>query len=174
MNRSLAAVALVTLCSIAHASPASDTNNGFLTGKLFRGGSPSLRTAYVIGMLDGFSYAPAFGAPDKKTAKLQLCVGAMHADAESPKARPPHGKSAPSSINTSMRIPTRGMRRCNRSFCARCGRLARPTEPRSTESPCSAAPSSDGAAQLNDSSGQRATSASRARLLSRDYLPTLS
>lgn len=81
MKRSLAAVALITLCSIAHASPASDTNNGFLTGKQFRGGSPSLRSAYVIGVLDGFSYAPAFGAPDKKTAKLQRCVGAMHADA---------------------------------------------------------------------------------------------
>jgi hypothetical protein len=77
----MAAVALITLCSVAHASPASDKNNGFLTGKFFRGGSQSLRTAYVIGVLDGFSYAPAFGAPDAKIEKLQRCIGAMHADA---------------------------------------------------------------------------------------------
>jgi hypothetical protein len=81
MNKSMVAVALVTLCSVAHASAASDTNNGFLTGKFFRGGSQSLRTAYVIGVLDGFSYAPAFGAPDTKIDKLQRCVGTMHADA---------------------------------------------------------------------------------------------
>jgi hypothetical protein len=77
----MVAVALITLCSVAHASSASDTNNGFLTGKFFRGGSQSLRTAYVIGVLDGFSYAPAFGAPDTKIEKLQRCIGTMHADA---------------------------------------------------------------------------------------------
>ena len=77
----MAAAVLITLCSVAHASPASDTNNGFLTGKFFRGGSQSLRTAYVIGVLDGFSYAPAFGAPDTKIEKLQRCIGTMHADA---------------------------------------------------------------------------------------------
>jgi hypothetical protein len=82
MNRSLAAIALITLCSVAHASPATDTNNAFLTGKMFRGGSPSLRTAYVIGVLDGFSYAPVFGAPDTKIEKLQRCIGTMHADAQ--------------------------------------------------------------------------------------------
>ncbi|WP_147408574.1 Rap1a/Tai family immunity protein [Paraburkholderia fungorum] len=81
MNRSLAAVALIAFCSLVQASPASEPSNGFLTGKLFRGGSQSLRTAYVIGVLDGFSYAPAFGAPDTKIGKLQRCVGAMHADA---------------------------------------------------------------------------------------------
>lgn len=82
MNRSLAAVALLTFCSVAHASPAPDTNNGFLTGKLFQGGSQSLRTAYVIGVLDGFSYAPVFGAPDGKVGKLQRCIGALHIDAK--------------------------------------------------------------------------------------------
>jgi len=81
MNKSLAAAALFTLCSVAHASSAPDTNNGFLTGKLFQGGSQSLRTAYVIGVLDGFSYAPVFGAPDAKVAKLQRCIGTMHIDA---------------------------------------------------------------------------------------------
>lgn len=77
----MAAALLVTLCSIAHASPASDINNGFLTGKSFQGGSQSMRTAYVIGVLDGFSYAPVFGAPDTKIEKLRQCIGAMHADA---------------------------------------------------------------------------------------------
>jgi hypothetical protein len=82
MNRSTAAaVALVTFCSIAHASPAPGINTGFLTGKFFKGGSQSLRTAYVIGVLDGFSYAPVFGAPDTKVEKLRRCIGAMHADA---------------------------------------------------------------------------------------------
>ncbi|WGS54927.1 hypothetical protein LFL96_36145 (plasmid) [Paraburkholderia sp. D15] len=81
MNKPMAAAVLVALCSVAHASWASDANNGFLTGKFFKGGSPSLRTAYVIGVLDGFSYAPAFGAPDAKISKLQRCIGAMHADA---------------------------------------------------------------------------------------------
>jgi hypothetical protein len=81
MKRSLAAAALVALCSVAHAAPAPDASNGFLTGKLFQGGSPSLRTAYVIGVLDGFTYAPAFGAPDAKIAKLQRCMGTLHADA---------------------------------------------------------------------------------------------
>jgi hypothetical protein len=81
MNRSLTAAALITLCSVAHASPAPDTNNGFLTGKLFQGGSQSLRTAYVIGVLDGFSYSSAFGAPDAKVGKLQRCIGTLHADA---------------------------------------------------------------------------------------------
>lgn len=81
MNRTLAAVALATLCSVAHAGPAPETNNGFLTGKLFQGGSQSLRTAYVIGVLDGFSYSTAFGAPDAKVARLQRCIGKLHADA---------------------------------------------------------------------------------------------
>jgi hypothetical protein len=81
MNRSLAAAALITLCSVAHASPAPETTNGFLTGKLFQGGSQSLRTAYVIGVLDGFSYSSAFGAPDAKVGKLQRCIGTLHADA---------------------------------------------------------------------------------------------
>jgi hypothetical protein len=82
MNKSTAAaLALITLCSIAHASPASDINNGFLTGKSFRGGSQPMRTAYVIGVLDGFSYAPVFGAPDTKIEKLRRCIGTMHADA---------------------------------------------------------------------------------------------
>jgi len=40
-----------------------------------------MRTAYVIGMLDGFSYAPVFGAPDAKIEKLRQCIGTMHADA---------------------------------------------------------------------------------------------
>lgn len=40
-----------------------------------------MRTAYVIGVLDGFSYAPAFGAPDAKIGKLRRCIGTMHADA---------------------------------------------------------------------------------------------
>src|SRR5580698_4550095 len=82
MNRSMAAALLFTLCSIAHASPASDINNGFLTGKSFRSGSQSMRTAYVIGVLDGFSYSPVFGAPDTKIDKLQDCIGTMHADAQ--------------------------------------------------------------------------------------------
>jgi hypothetical protein len=82
MNKSIAAaVALVTLCPVAQASPASDINNGFLTGKFFQGGSQSMRTAYVIGVLDGFSYAPVFGAPDTKIEKLRRCIGTMHADA---------------------------------------------------------------------------------------------
>jgi hypothetical protein len=77
----MAAALLMTLCSIAHASPAADINNGFLTGKSFQSGSQSMRTAYVIGVLDGFSYAPVFGAPDTKIEKLRQCIGAMHADA---------------------------------------------------------------------------------------------
>jgi len=82
MNKSaIAALALVTVCSMAHASPASDINNGYLSGKAFRGGSQTMRTAYVIGVLDGFSYAPVFGAPDTKIEKLRRCIGAMHADA---------------------------------------------------------------------------------------------
>jgi hypothetical protein len=82
MNKLLAAAAVLTLCSVAYASPAPEANNGFLTGKLFQGGSQSLRTAYVIGVLDGFTYAPAFGAPDAKAAKLQRCIGTLHADAK--------------------------------------------------------------------------------------------
>jgi hypothetical protein len=81
MNRSIAAAALLALCSVAQANPVPETNNGFLTGKQFQGGSQSLRTAYVIGVLDGFGYAPTFGAPDAKVAKLQRCIGALHADA---------------------------------------------------------------------------------------------
>jgi len=81
MNKLLATALLATLCSAAHALPAQAPDSGFLTGEYFRGGSPSLRTAYVIGVLDGFSYAHAFGAPVSKTSKLQTCMAAMHADA---------------------------------------------------------------------------------------------
>ncbi len=82
MNKLLAALTLATLCSAAHALPAQSAENGFLTGDYFRGGSPSLRTAYVIGILDGFSYAHAFGAPESKVSKLETCIGTMHADAK--------------------------------------------------------------------------------------------
>jgi hypothetical protein len=80
MNKSIAALALIALCSAAHASPPSDVNDGFLTGTFFRGGSQSMRAAYVIGILDGFSYATVFGAPDTKIEKLRRCIGAMNAN----------------------------------------------------------------------------------------------
>ena len=80
MNKTIAALALVALCSTAQASPASDADNGFLTGNFFRGGSQSMRAAYVIGILDGFSYATVFGAPDTKIEKLRRCIGAMNAN----------------------------------------------------------------------------------------------
>jgi hypothetical protein len=82
MNKLIAALALTALCSSAHALPVADVDQGFLTGKAFRGGSPSNRNAYVIGVLDGFSYSPVFGAPGTKAGKLQVCIGAMHADAQ--------------------------------------------------------------------------------------------
>ena len=76
----MAALALIALCSTAQASPPSDVNDGFLTGTFFRGGSQSMRAAYVIGILDGFSYATVFGAPDSKIEKLRRCIGAMNAN----------------------------------------------------------------------------------------------
>ncbi len=82
MNKLIAAVTLATLCSAAHAIPTQVAESGFLTGDYFRGGSPSLRTAYVIGILDGFAYAQAFGAPKSKINKLQTCIGTLHADAK--------------------------------------------------------------------------------------------
>ena len=80
MNKSIAALALIALCSTAQASPASDADNGFLTGNYFRGGSQSMRAAYVIGILDGFSYSTVFGAPDARVEKLRRCIGAMNAN----------------------------------------------------------------------------------------------
>jgi hypothetical protein len=80
MKKSTAALALIALCSTAQASPPSDVNDGFLTGTFFRGGSQSMRAAYVIGILDGFSYATVFGAPDSKIEKLRRCIGAMNAN----------------------------------------------------------------------------------------------
>ena len=116
MNKSMAALALIALCSTAQASPASDADDGFLTGKFFRDGSQSMRAAYVIGILDGFSYATVFGAPDAKIEKLRRCISGMNANT---------GKSAPSSISTSTRTLSHGARGCNRLSCAQCGRLAR-------------------------------------------------
>jgi hypothetical protein len=82
MNKLIPALALTALCSVAHALPVAAVDHAFLTGKIFRGGSPSTRNAYVIGIIDGFSYSPAFGAPDAKIDKLQACIGVMHADAQ--------------------------------------------------------------------------------------------
>jgi hypothetical protein len=83
MNKStVAALALITFGLPAYASPASDINSGFLNGKSFQSGSQSMRTAYVIGIIDGFSYAPMFGAPDAKVVKLRQCVGTLNADAK--------------------------------------------------------------------------------------------
>jgi hypothetical protein len=82
MNKLIPALALTALCSVAHALPVAAVDHGFLTGSYFRGGSPSARNAYVIGVLDGFSYSPVFGAPDTKIDKLQDCIGTMHADAQ--------------------------------------------------------------------------------------------
>jgi hypothetical protein len=87
MNKLIAALTLTALCSFAQAATAAsaapaNTYRGFLTGKYYRGGSPQTRTAYVIGVLDGFSYAPAFGAPNTKIGKLQLCISAMQIDAK--------------------------------------------------------------------------------------------
>jgi hypothetical protein len=62
MNKLIPALALTALCSVAHALPVAAVDHAFLTGKIFRGGSPSARNAYVIGIIDGFSYSPAFGA----------------------------------------------------------------------------------------------------------------
>ena len=39
-----------------------------------------MRAAYVIGILDGFSYSTVFGAPDTKIEKLRRCIGAMNAN----------------------------------------------------------------------------------------------
>ncbi|WP_144156729.1 Rap1a/Tai family immunity protein [Paraburkholderia sp. BCC1885] len=80
MNKSLAALALVALCSTVQAAPASDADDGFLTGKFFRSGSEAMRAAYVIGMLDGFSYSTALGAPDAKIEKLRHCISGMNAN----------------------------------------------------------------------------------------------
>jgi hypothetical protein len=119
MKKSMAALALIALCSTAQASPPSDVNDGFLTGTFFRGGSQSMRAAYVIGILDGFSYATVFGAPDSKIEKLRRCIGAMNANTRQ--------------VSIWMRTLSRGMRRCNRLSCAQCGRLARLTGWRSIE-----------------------------------------
>jgi hypothetical protein len=80
MKKSLAALALIAICSAAHATPPSDANDGFLTGKFYRSGTQAMRAAYVIGMLDGFSYSPAFGAPDTKIEKLRRCISGIHAN----------------------------------------------------------------------------------------------
>ncbi len=85
MNKLIAAVTLATLCSAASAAPTAPppvAESGFLTGAYFHGGSASLRTAYVIGILDGFTYAQAFGAPKSKINKLETCIGTLHADAK--------------------------------------------------------------------------------------------
>ena len=82
MNKLIPALALTALCSVAQALPVAAVDHGFLTGSFFRGGSASARNAYVIGVLDGFSYSPVFGAPDAKIGKLQDCIGAMHVDAQ--------------------------------------------------------------------------------------------
>jgi len=41
-----------------------------------------MRSAYVIGVLDGFYFSPVFGAPFTKIDKLQICADAMNPTAE--------------------------------------------------------------------------------------------